>query len=52
MPTENIFITWRHKMKTKIRDILKYSFGVFRERSGDILKYSLEILKIFIMLMK
>jgi hypothetical protein len=39
-------------MKTKIKDILKYSYFVLRKHSEDILKYSLEILKIFIMLMK
>lgn len=42
----------RHKMKTEIGDILKHSFEVFKEHFKDILGYSLEILKIFILLMK
>lgn len=42
----------RHKMKTEIGEILKHSFEVFKEHFKDILGYSLEILKIFIMLMK
>jgi hypothetical protein len=42
----------RHKMKTEIGEILKHSFEVFKEHFKDILGYSLEILKIFILLMK
>ena len=39
-------------MKNEIGDILKNSFEVFKEHSKDIIGYSLEILKIFILLMK
>ena len=52
MSAENIFITWRHKMKSKIEEVFKYLFEAFREHPEGILKYSLEILKIFVMLMK
>ncbi|WP_298534843.1 hypothetical protein [uncultured Methanobrevibacter sp.] len=52
MPAENIFITRRHKMKTEIGYILKHSSEVLKEHFKDILGYSLEILKIFILLMK
>ncbi len=52
MPAENIPIHRRHKMKTEIGEILKHSFEVFKEHFKDILGYSLEILKIFILLMK
>ena len=45
-------IIGRHKMKNEIGDILKNSFEVFKEHSKDIIGYSLEILKIFILLMK
>ena len=52
MPAENIFITRGHKMKTEIGYILKHSSEVLKEHFKDILGYSLEILKIFILLMK
>jgi hypothetical protein len=42
----------RHKMKNEIGEILKLSFEFFKEHFKDILGYSLEILKIFILLMK
>ena len=38
--------------KNEIGEILKHSFEVFKEHFKDILGYSLEILKIFILLMK
>ena len=52
MKTEIGEILRRHKMKTEIGEILKHSFEVFKEHFKDILGYSLEILKIFILLMK
>ena len=39
-------------MKSKIEEVFKYLFEAFREHPEGILKYSLEILKIFVMLMK
>ena len=39
-------------MKSKIEEVFKYLFEAFREHPEGILKYSLEILKIFAMLMK
>ena len=40
------------KMKTISKETLKYLLEIFKKHYEDILKYSLEILKIFILLMK
>lgn len=39
-------------MKCQLKDFFKYLFDIFKNHYEDILGYSLEILKIFIMVLK